>query len=131
MPLLRFDLNKDAWADVKRRQQLLDIAYEVTLSAFGAPKGDRYQIINLHASDEMIIEDTGLGFNRTPAVIMLSITTRPRTKFEKQKFYRLFVDKVGIKLGIEPTDVMINMVENSDADWSFANGEAQFLTGEL
>jgi hypothetical protein len=32
---------------------------------------------------------------------------------------------------IAPSDVMICIVENTAADWSFGNGEAQFLTGEL
>ncbi len=26
---------------------------------------------------------------------------------------------------------MVSIVENTDADWSFGNGEAQFLTGRL
>ncbi|CAH0418330.1 tautomerase family protein [Periweissella ghanensis] len=131
MPLLRFDLNAHAWADAARRKQLLDIAYAVTLAAFSAPTGDRYQLIDLHQNDEMLIEDTGLGFKRTDEVIVLSITTRPRTTAEKQTFYREFVTAVGEQLGVGPTDIMINMVENTDADWSFANGQAQFLTGDL
>ncbi|CAH0416256.1 tautomerase family protein [Periweissella fabaria] len=131
MPLLRFDLNANAWSDTRRRQKLLDIAYDITLSAFGAPEGDRYQVVNLHQPEELIIEDTGLGFKRTEDVIVLSITTRPRTIVEKQTFYREFVAAVNVKLGIAATDIMINMVENTDADWSFANGTAQFLTGEL
>jgi hypothetical protein len=35
------------------------------------------------------------------------------------------------KCGIAPSDVMVSIVENTDADWSFGNGEAQFLTGKL
>jgi hypothetical protein len=30
-----------------------------------------------------------------------------------------------------PSDVMVAVIENSAADWSFDNGEAQFLTGDL
>jgi hypothetical protein len=32
---------------------------------------------------------------------------------------------------IDPSDVVVSMVTNSDEDWSFGNGRAQFLTGEL
>jgi hypothetical protein len=28
-------------------------------------------------------------------------------------------------------DIIVCIVTNSDADWSFGNGRAQFLTGEL
>jgi hypothetical protein len=30
-----------------------------------------------------------------------------------------------------PSDVMICIIENSGADWTFGNGDPQFLTGEL
>jgi hypothetical protein len=33
--------------------------------------------------------------------------------------------------GIEPDDVMVSIVQNTDADWSFGHGEAQFVTGRL
>ena len=32
---------------------------------------------------------------------------------------------------IEPSDVIVSIVTNSDPDWSFGNGNAQFVTGEL
>ncbi|MGL5687640.1 MAG: tautomerase family protein, partial [Weissella cibaria] len=31
----------------------------------------------------------------------------------------------------DPQDVMINLVSNTDEDWSFGLGKAQFLTGDL
>lgn len=131
MPLLKFDLLKSGWTDKTKLKTMLDIAYATTLTAFKAPKGDRYQIVSLHGDDEMIIEDTGLGFTRSQQVIVLSIRTRPRTVAEKEQFYQLFVTEVNQKLGIAKNDVMINMVENTDADWSFGGGQAQFLTGDL
>jgi hypothetical protein len=33
--------------------------------------------------------------------------------------------------GIEQNDIVVSIVTNSDADWSFGDGRAQFLTGEL
>lgn len=30
-----------------------------------------------------------------------------------------------------PADLIVSLVENSDADWSFGAGRAQFLTKEL
>jgi len=32
---------------------------------------------------------------------------------------------------VDPADVMINLVSNTKADWSFGNGEAQFMNGKL
>lgn len=116
MPLLKFDLLKSGWSDQGKVKTLLDIAYATTLAVFKAPQGDRYQIVTLHADDEMIIEDTGLGFTRSPQMVVLSIRTCPRTTAEKEVFYQTFVTELHQKLGIQPNDVMINLVENTDAD---------------
>ncbi|WP_339499041.1 tautomerase family protein [Pseudomonas silesiensis] len=32
---------------------------------------------------------------------------------------------------LSPDDLIVSLVENTDADWSFGRGRAQFLTGEL
>ena len=62
---------------------------------------------------------------------MVQVTSRPRTTDEKQSFYRLLRAALQQKCGIAPSDVMVSIVENTDADWSFGNGEAQFLTSKL
>jgi len=131
MPLLRFDLYKSGWTDHNRVQQLLDIAYDVTKLAFNAPEGDRYQVVDYHEAADFIMADTGLGYDRTDQFVLLSIRTRPRTADQKQAFYQQFVAQVHEQLGIDPQDIMINMVTNTDEDWSFGMGQAQFLTGDL
>lgn len=129
MPLMKIDMLKGRQpAEI---QQILDIAYQVMLRDFEAPVGDRYQIVTQHDPQEMAILDTGLGFKRTDQVLVFSLTTRPRTRKQKQAFYHDLVAELHQKLAIRPEDVMINLTVNSDEDWSFGNGQAQFLTGEL
>ncbi|MCL7749842.1 tautomerase family protein [Halalkalibacter alkaliphilus] len=129
MPLLRFDVIEGrSKQDLKK---LLDAAHEAMLQAFEVPERDRYQIVHQHPAHEMIIEDTGLGFERSEDVVVISVTSKQRTEEQKQKLYKLIVEKLGEKCGIEPNDIMINIVTNGDADWSFGMGEAQFLTGKL
>jgi hypothetical protein len=79
----------------------------------------------------MLMEDTGLDIPRTEKFVFVQVTTRPRTREEKENFYRLVVEDLEKTCGIAPTDVMINMVTCTDEDWSFGLGRAQFLTGEL
>ena len=129
MPLMKIDMIKGRNED--EIKEILDISYQVMQEAFHAPDGDRYQIVNQHEPFEMQILDTGLGFERTNQVIVFSLTTRPRTSEEKQNFYSQLVKELEDQLGIIPEDVMINLTVNSDEDWSFGFGRAQFLTGEL
>ena len=129
MPLLRFDVIEGR--DEKELKTLLDAAHRAMLEAFGVPERDRYQIVQQHPAHEMIIEDTGLGFERSKDLVIISVTSKQRTEEQKQALYRLIVKELGESCGIQPNDIMISIVENGNADWSFGMGEAQFLTGKL
>jgi len=109
----------------------LDVTHEVMVNAFNVPERDRYQIVREHAPSRMIIEDTGLGIKRTPNMMVLQVTTRPRSRAMKQAFYRSLVERLADGCGISPSDVVVTFVTNTDEDWSFGLGRAQFLTGEL
>ncbi len=129
MPIIKIDLIKGKSKDYIK--EVLDISYEVMLEAFHAPVGDRYQIVTQHEAYEMQILDTGLGVERTTDVLVFTLTTRPRTQEQKTIFYRKLVEMLHLKLGIRKEDVLITLVENTDENWSFFNGEAQFLNGDL
>lgn len=129
MPLLRFDLIEGR--SKSELKALLDAAHRAMLAAFDVPERDRYQIVHEHKRSRIIIEDTGLAIPRTDNVVVLQVTTRPRGRAAKERFYRLLVEELERSCGIAPSDVMVSMVENSDEDWSFGHGRAQFLTGEL
>ncbi|WP_039067965.1 tautomerase family protein [Staphylococcus shinii] len=129
MPLMKIDLIKGR--EREEIKKILNISYEVMLDTFKAPKGDRYQIVNQHEDYEMQILDTGLGVERTKNVIVFTIITRPRTQQQKQSFYIELTKKLHDDMGIRKEDIMFSLIENTDEDWSFFNGEAQFLNGTL
>ena|SRR3990170_5311006 len=129
MPLLYFNvLEGRTDAELKT---MLDAAHRAMLAAFKVPERDRYQIVNEHKPSRMIVEDTGLGFPRSDKVVVVQVVTRRRGKEMKQKFYKLLTDELQKSCGIDPSDVMVSIIENSDEDWSFGLGRAQFLEGDL
>ncbi|MBU8581530.1 tautomerase family protein [Bacillus paralicheniformis] len=129
MPLLRFDLIEGR--DEQALQKLLDTAHDAMVEAFSVPEKDRYQIVHQHPANELIIQDTGLGLNRSKDLVVISITSKTRTESQKEKLYALLAEKLEAECGISPEDVMVSITKNGDADWSFGLGEAQFLTGKL
>ena len=129
MPLLRFDLIEGRSAD--ELKDLLDAAHRAMLAAFKVPARDRYQIVTEHKRGHMIIEDTGLGIARTDKVVLLQVTSRPRGRAAKEAFYRLLAEELEKSCGLSPSDLVVSIVENTDEDWSFGLGRAQFLTREL
>jgi phenylpyruvate tautomerase PptA (4-oxalocrotonate tautomerase family) len=129
MPLLRFDVYEGRTdAELKA---LLDAAHRAMLAAFKVPERDRYQIVTEHKPSRMIMEDTGLDIPRTDKFVFVHVFTRPRGREAKQRFYKLLTDELQKSCGIAPSDVMVSMVENTDEDWSFGLGRAQFLEGDL
>jgi hypothetical protein len=129
MPLLCFDLIQGR--SEKQIDMILDATHEVLVKSFNVPQRDRYQIVREHAPSRMIVEDTGLGIVRTANMLVLQVTTRPRSRAMKQAFYSSLVAKLEAACGIAPSDVLVTFVTNTDEDWSFGLGRAQFLTGEL
>ena len=129
MPLLRIDVIEGRSEDELKK--LLDAIHCAMLATFKVPERDRYQIVHEHPAAEMKVEDTGLGIPRTDGVVMVQVTTRPRSRLEKQTFYELLVRELNRCCGVKPSDVVVSITQNADEDWSFGYGRAQFLTGEL
>lgn len=129
MPLLKIDVVRGRSDEAIQR--LLDTTHRAMVDAFQVPERDRYQILNEHAANRMIIQDTGLGFERTDQVVIITVISRPRSVEMKKQFYSLLTESLERNCGIASTDVMVSIVTNSDEDWSFGLGQAQFLTGEL
>lgn len=129
MPLLYFNVLEGRTDD--ELKTMLDAAHRAMLAAFKVPERDRYQIVTERKPSRMIVEDTGLGIPRSDNVIVVQVVSRPRGKEAKQKFYRLLVEELEKSCGIKPSDVMVSIVENTDEDWSFGLGRAQFLEGDL
>lgn len=129
MPLLKIDV-VEGRSD-QQIETLLDTLHTAMVSAFKVPERDRYQVLNEHKRNRLIIQDTGLGLTRSDNVVVITAISRPRPAAMKQQFYTLVTEGLARHCAIASEDVMISMVINSDEDWSFGLGRAQFLTGEL
>lgn len=106
MPLLKIHVLKGRTPEEIDR--LLDATHEAMVASFKVPSRHRYQILTEHEPSHLRALDTGLDLPRTGRFLLLERCC-----------------------GIARSDVMISFTQNSDEDWSFGNGRAQFLTGEL
>lgn len=129
MPLIKFDLIKGR--SDEQLKALLDTVHQAMVEAFDVPQSDRYQCVTQHGEGELVLEDTGLGYPRSSDVVLLTVFSRQRAKEKKVEFYRLLAERLQASCGLSPDDLIVSLFENSDADWSFGRGRAQFLTGEL
>ncbi|WP_428339256.1 tautomerase family protein [Mycobacterium sp.] len=129
MPLVYVDLVEGrAPAEIRT---LLDAIHDAVVEAFGVPSRDRYQVVRTHPSHEIVALDTGLGIERSAALVVLHVVSRKRTSEMKRRFFELAAANLSAKCGLDPVDLIVSITENGDDDWSFGHGRAQFLTGEL
>ena len=129
MPLLYVDIIEGRTpAEIR---ELLDAIHEAVVEAFEVPQRDRYQVVHTHPAHEIVAWDTGLGIDRSSRLVVLHVVSRRRPRELKQRFYELLASNLAGRCGLDPADLIVSITENSDEDWSFGNGRAQFLTGEL
>ncbi|WP_111768463.1 tautomerase family protein [Nakamurella deserti] len=129
MPLVRIDLQAGRTpAEVRR---LADVVQDVMLEVFAAPPGDRYQIVTEHPPGRIIVEDSGLGLERTDGITVVQIVQQGRDRAQKERAYAALAQRLESECGVRPADLIVSVTGNSREDWSFGLGRAQFLTGEL
>lgn len=129
MPLLQFDVIQGH--SESEMKTLLDAAHRAVLAAFQVPARDRYQIVHENKRYQMVFEDTGLGLQRSDNLVMVRVFTSPRSDQQKQFFMAELAREFKQSCGIAGSDLMITFISNDKGDWSFGNGVAQYITGEL
>ncbi|MUM17016.1 tautomerase family protein [Mycobacterium sp. CBMA271] len=129
MPLVRIDLTSDRSA--QERRAIADAVHDALVAVLKIPVRDRFQIITAHDPTDIIAEDAGLGFERSPRIVIVHIFTQTgRTTEIKQKVFAALADKLAV-VGVAGADLFAAINENGPQDWSFGFGAAQYVTGEL
>jgi phenylpyruvate tautomerase PptA (4-oxalocrotonate tautomerase family) len=129
MPLVRIDVVEGREPAELRR--LADVVQEVLEEVFAAPARDRYQVLSEHASTHLILQDTGLGFERSDDRVLVQVFQQGRSDAQKKALYARLAERLEADCGVAGTDLMVSVAANASADWSFGLGRAQFLEGDL
>src|SRR5215213_1155295 len=126
MPLARIDL--PVGKSPEYRRTVADVVYEAVVAILKAPDGDRFQIINEHGPDTLLIDPSYLGIVRSAEALIIQVTiSEGRTVEVKQAFFKTIADALHDRLGLRREDVMINLVEVKKENWSFGLGVAQYV----
>jgi len=127
MPLVRIDLREGKSAEYIRA--IGDAVHRALVECLGVPARDRFQVVAAHAADHLVYDPHYLDVERTDDVVFITVTlSAGRPTEQKQAFFGLVAQLLSERPGIRPEDVTIVLVQNSREDWSFGNGEAQYLT---
>ncbi|MFD7205774.1 tautomerase family protein [Streptomyces sp. NPDC059893] len=130
MPLVRIDMIRGRSPENIRA--IADAVQQSLIDVLKIPERDRFQIVTQHDADEIIALDAGLGFERTTAgtVIVHIFTQRGRSTEDKKLVYRTLAKQLA-EAGVDGKDLFVSYFENDPEDWSFADGRAQYIEGDL
>lgn len=126
MPLVRIDMLEGK--PQVYRAKVGKIVYQTMRDVLNVPVNDRFQVIEEHAKDELIFDREYLGIHRSDDCIFFQITLNSGRSVElKQRFYKALADRLHQELNLRREDVLINLVDVPKENWSFGNGEAQYV----
>ncbi|WP_030343612.1 tautomerase family protein [Streptomyces sp. NRRL S-1022] len=129
MPLVRIDMIRGRSPENVRA--ITDAVQQSLVDVLEIPERDRFQIVTQHDPDELIALDYGLGFSRTSGTVIVQIfTQRGRSSESKQLVYRTLAERLA-EAGVDGKDLFVSYCENGPEDWSFADGRAQYVEGDL
>lgn len=110
------------------RKAIADAVYEAMRETISIPEGDKFILVTAHPVEELHIDPTFMGMNRTERFILAQIfLSQGRTVGQKQALYKRIAERLRDATGVADDDVMTVLTENTFADWSFGKGEAQFV----
>ncbi|MCP1848533.1 MULTISPECIES: tautomerase family protein [Bradyrhizobium] len=126
MPLTRVSLRRGKPAAY--RKAVLESLYRAMRETFDVPEGDRFMTISEHDDDDFLYGADYLGIRRSDDLIIIQITvSNTRPVAQKQKLYRRIAERLTESPGLRAEDIFINLVEVLPENWSFGNGEAQYV----
>jgi phenylpyruvate tautomerase PptA (4-oxalocrotonate tautomerase family) len=126
MPLVRIYLREGTSPEY--RKALGDGVHRAMIEALAIPPDDRFQVITENPSEGLVYDRSYLGVQRSDRVVFVQITlSAGRKPQQKRKLFKRMAEILAESPGLKPQDLLINLVEVSWENWSFGNGEAQYM----
>ena len=126
MPLVKISLKKGKALAFKNH--LSQSVHQALVAEFKIPNDDLFQIIGEFDAENIIYPQNYLGINHTRDIIYISITAKQGRSIEMKKaLYKTIASNISESTGHSNADVIITLIENTEEDWSFGNGEAQLI----
>jgi 4-oxalocrotonate tautomerase len=126
MPLVRIDLHEGT--SLEYRKAIGDGVHQAMLESLAVPEQDRFQVITEHPAGELIYSPTYLGISHSDKIVLVQITlSAGRRPQQKRKLYKRIAELLSASPGVDPKDIIINLVEVAWENWSFGNGEAHYM----
>jgi 4-oxalocrotonate tautomerase len=87
-----------------------------------------FHVITEHLREALIYDPQYLGVHRSDRVVFVQVTMSfGRKPQQKRKLFKRMAEILAQAPGRSPQDLFINLAETCWENWSFGNGEAQYM----
>jgi phenylpyruvate tautomerase PptA (4-oxalocrotonate tautomerase family) len=125
MPLVRISLL--AGKPESHKQKVSEAVHRALVETIAIPAQDRFHVITEHAPADFIYDSQYLNIHRTRDLVIIQITlSAGRTLEVRKALFRRVAELLHQEAGLRKEDVIINLIETANENWSFGNGEAQY-----
>jgi 4-oxalocrotonate tautomerase len=126
MPFVRIFLQEGTSPEY--RKAIADGVHRALIESIAIPPGDRFQVITQHPPGELIYDPDYLGVSRSDRVVFVQITlSAGRKPQQKRTLFKRMAEILAESPGHRPEDLLVNLVEVAWENWSFGNGDAQYM----
>jgi 4-oxalocrotonate tautomerase len=112
-------------------QNLGDAIHQALMETWELPKNDKLQVIHEKKAEHFRIDHNAYledeGVQRTDDVVVIQITTSPRTIKQKQAFYRRLPELLKESIGLSPANVFVNILMVDEEDWCLGLGKMTLI----
>lgn len=122
MPLTRISAPKHLPST--QVKALASAAQQALVSTCGVPPNDLFQLIARFDTEDMVLDPTFGGVQRSKDACIVEITfLQGRTNEQKRQLFQKLV-ALAVDANFRADDIMIALTENSHYDWSLGQGVA-------
>src|ERR1051325_2007166 len=119
MPLVKIHLRRGKTPEYRR--SVADAIHEALVAQANVPPDDRFQILFEMDDAAIIAHPSYAGADRSADLIIVEIILNAgRTLEIKMNLYADIAARLGRAADVRPDDVLINLVEVTKENWSFA-----------
>jgi phenylpyruvate tautomerase PptA (4-oxalocrotonate tautomerase family) len=105
--------------------------HQAMVETWGLPEADRFQIFHEKKAEHFKIDRFSYledeGVQRSDDVVVIQITTSPRTIHMKRAFYKRLPELLKDSIGLSPANVFINVMMTDEEDWSVGCGKTTLI----
>ena len=110
----------------EQKHALADALNQSLVQGLGIPEGDRFIMISEHGQNELFLDPTFMGMQRSSDAVIITILLGAHRPLKDKRAVAATINKLVVSaLGISPDDIFIALIPTPNENFSFGRGQLQ------